>query len=87
MLKESDEKLVEFDSEQHKAMRAQEKKREEADCRTLEDLVLLGMAREYSPSWAGVRWSFRHASRVGGRAINRQEGIRQARAVMQELGV
>ena len=87
VLEESDEKLVEFDSEQHKAMRAQEKKREESDCRTLEDLVLLGMAREYSPSWAGVRWSFRHASRVGGRAINRQEGIRQARAVMQELGV
>ena len=68
-------------------MRRKEKKREEADCRTLEELVLLGVAREYSPSWAGVRWSFRHASRVNGRAINRQEGIRQARAVKQELGL
>jgi hypothetical protein len=45
------------------------------------------VAREYSPAWAGVRWSFRHASRVNGRAIGRQEGIRQARAMLQELGV
>jgi len=87
VLGETDDKLVEFDSEQHKAMRREEKKREESDCRTLEDLVLLGMARDYSPSWAGVRWTFRNASRVNGRAINRQEGIRMARAVQQELGV
>ena len=87
VLEESDDQLVEFESEQHKAMRQMEKKREENDCRTLEELVWLGVAREYSSAWSGVRWSFRHASRVNGRPISRQEGIRQARVVMRELGL
>lgn len=53
-------------TEAEKQQLARERKREEADCKTLEDLEILGRARGYSPGWAAHRYKARMRKRGAG---------------------
>lgn len=59
-----DGELTEIDKEAHK----RERKREEAQARSLEDFQAIGEARGYKPGWARKRWEIRQQRRQAGAA-------------------